>query len=277
MSKILVTTDFSKNAKAAVLFAIQLASQTNCTLTFFHSYQLMRPTQWNDAVFLPYEESEHTKAYQSLTEFVKGIYESVGIVPKEVDYVAEKAVNAAQHILEYASKNNYDFICVSRKGHGKSSSLFGSTSSKLISKSAVPVIAVPEDYQPTEISMISYASDLTNLTTHLKKVSDFSTMTGAKVEVLHFRTPMDELINPQELERITVRLADLDFRLHFENLDHEHSLIENINKAIDKSQPSMMIMFTQQKRSLFERIFLSSISAEYSAVSKIPLLVFRKE
>ncbi len=36
MKKILVTTDFSANSKAAIRFAIQLASQSDTALPFLH-------------------------------------------------------------------------------------------------------------------------------------------------------------------------------------------------------------------------------------------------
>jgi hypothetical protein len=53
-------------------------------------------------------------------------------------------------------------------------------------------------------------------------------------------------------------------------------LIENMNEAFQRSKPSMVVMFTDQERSFFEKIFSSSISAEYASVSEIPLLVFKK-
>jgi hypothetical protein len=38
----------------------------------------------------------------------------------------------------------------------------------------------------------------------------------------------------------------------------------------------MMIMFTQQNKSFFERLFLSSKSAEYTFKLNVPLLVYNK-
>jgi hypothetical protein len=58
------------------------------------------------------------------------------------------------------------------------------------------------------------------------------------------------------------------------NLDE--SLVSDIEDAIKKINPSMMIMFTEQNRNWFEKIFLSSKSAEYSFDAKVPLLVFNK-
>ena len=58
MKKILVTTDFSASSKSALYFAIQLASQTGYSLTFFHSYHVLVPTAWNEKVFNSFEKSE---------------------------------------------------------------------------------------------------------------------------------------------------------------------------------------------------------------------------
>lgn len=48
------------------------------------------------------------------------------------------------------------------------------------------------------------------------------------------------------------------------------SLITGIETAIKKKKPSIMIMFTEQKRSWFEKIFLPGKSAEYSFNTKLP-------
>ena len=66
MKKILVTTDFSANSKAALRFTIQLASQGEVALTFLHVQQVMRMTTWNEAAYLAYKKGELAKAKQKL-------------------------------------------------------------------------------------------------------------------------------------------------------------------------------------------------------------------
>ena len=46
MKRILVTTDFSTNSKAGVRFAIQLASQTKCELTFYNVHETLKSNAW---------------------------------------------------------------------------------------------------------------------------------------------------------------------------------------------------------------------------------------
>ncbi|MET3113316.1 nucleotide-binding universal stress UspA family protein [Pedobacter sp. CG_S7] len=276
MNKILATTDFSSNSKRALRFAIQLASQMDCKVTFFHSYHVMRPTQWNEKVFVSYENSESTKINAKLQQFVASVYKDLGINATNLDCVAKSGASADRNIMDFAEQNNYTYICLSRKGDGKSNMLFGTNTSTLINKSKVPVIAVPQSYKSAKITKISYASDLSDIDNELKKVTSFTKNLDVKVELLHFKSPADELTDADQVERINKKLSAHHIDTHFENLDYEKTLIKNIDSVIKQTKPSMMIMFTQQKRTFFEKIFLSSISAEYSSVSKIPLLVFRK-
>ena len=60
------------------------------------------------------------------------------------------------------------------------------------------------------------------------------------------------------------------------NKNPNESLITDIETAVKKIKSSMMIMFTEQNRNWFQKIFLSSKSAEYSFNAKVPLLVYNK-
>ena len=277
MKKILVTTDLSSNSKSAMRFAIQLASQSGYSLTFFHAYHILRPTRWSEASFVSFEKSESTQITRKLHKLVSQVYQSLGLAGEEPHCVAKSGAYADREIIKYANEHNYDFICISRSGHGKTTRLFGSNTSSLIKKSKVPVIAIPDHYKRARISAVTYLSDLANLDNELKKVSGFAQSLDAKVEMLHFKVPVDYLTNASQLSSIQDKLAKYGVNAHYEPLNYEKTLIENIMKVIKRSRPSMLIMFTDQKRTLFEKIFMSSISAEFSSMTKIPLLIFNKD
>jgi nucleotide-binding universal stress UspA family protein len=268
MKKILVPTDFSSNSTTAIRFALQLASQNNYKLTFFHSYHVMRPTAWKDSVYAAFEESELAKQRELLHEFVNTSFKSIGPIPENVEYVVQNGKETDLDIIEFSAKNKYDYICIGRKGHGNSLELFGSITSHLITKSEVPVIAVPNNYQGTKIEKITYATDLSSLDKELALALDFSKSIAADLEVLHFKTPGDDLIESPE--------SNYPVNIHFEHLNYDKTLIENIDGIIKKSNTDMLIMFTKQKRTFFEKLFVSSISAEYASIINIPILVFKK-
>lgn len=276
MKKILVITDMSANSKAGIRFAIQFASQSNYQLTFFHVYHFLRPTKWSDSVYTSFEHSEHEKTKTRLCKFVSSLYKSKGETVKELTCIVQTGGASGREIMQYAQENKFDYICGSRSGTGKTSMLFGSVISDLIKKCNVPVIAVPENYRRTPIKNIAYTSDLINVEYELKKVADFAGSVNAKVELLHFKTPLDYLLESDQFELIERKLKEYKIATNFSKINYEETLINNMNKVFEQSKPSMVIMFTKQNRSLFEKLFLSSISAEFAHLSKIPLLVFKK-
>lgn len=276
MKKILVPTDFSTKSKAGLRFAIQMASQSEYELTFFHSYHIMKPVSWSDAAFEAYEKKEVDKLLKNLNQFVESVYKSIGVAFKIKKCVVLSSVLAESSIREYAAKNQFSFICISTRGAGKFKRMFGTNTSNLINHSSVPVIAVPHNYRTSKITSILYASDLVNLENELEKVVDFAKSLKAKVELLHFNSLADVITDSKIIEIAVKEFSKYDVELHLENASLVNTLIANIESAIQKSKSSMLIMFTLQNRSLFKKIFLPSISAEYSFNAKVPLLVFSK-
>jgi len=276
MNKILVTTDFSSNSQAAIRFAIQLASQHPYHLTFFHSTNLDQPTSWSKAIYESHEYSETKQTLTQLQGFVKEVYHAMGMQASNFDCVVRNNAATDQNIMQHAEENGYSFICLSKNGENKSNKWFGSTTSTLIKKSNTPVIAVPSNYQAEKILKVAYATDLKDLDTELEKVVSFTEPLAAQLELLHFSNPADALMEPAQKEAINNNIKEHHLITRFETFDIEKTLIENMNEAFQKSKPSMVVMFTEQNRTLFEKIFSSSISAEYASVSEIPLLVISK-
>ncbi|MEO5997474.1 MAG: universal stress protein [Chitinophagaceae bacterium] len=276
MQKILVTTDFSDESKAGLRFAIQLASQHKFDLTFFHSYHILIPTSWSKVKAEVYVKEETKKIQDMLDRFVEKVYKGIDGANKPKNCVIENSVFPQVNIMEYAAKNNFDFICISTRGAGKLKRLLGTNSANLINNSQIPVIAVPYTYRRTKITSILYASDLLNLDKELIKVASISELLQSKVELLHFTAALDKFVDPKAIEMIAKKLAKLDMKVNLKAVDYVHTLVSNLNAAIKKHKPSMLIMFTEQNRTLFQKIFFSGKSAAYSFDAKVPLLVFNK-
>lgn len=276
MKKVLVTTDLSKNAKAGLRFAIQLATQVPVALTFFYSYHLMKPTSWSDTAFTAYQKSEAAKNLKKLQQYVNSIYKNKGLVPKNIKYVVKEAIMADSAIREYALNNNFDYICLSTRGAGVFKKILGTTTSSLVNFSTVPVIVVPNNYRTKSIKNLLYFSDLDDLDKELKKVVAFAQPLGAKVTLLHFNYPfeisdkksaMEETLKKYPKSRINLRLIDCD---------STDRLMSKINESAALLKPSVLVMFTKQNRSFTEKIFYGSHAESYSYSAKIPLLVFNK-
>jgi hypothetical protein len=110
----------------------------------------------------------------------------------------------------------------------------------------------------------------------LPRVVTFAKPLNASVELLHLFWPYEFIFDQKLMEQTLQQKAGYKISLHYQSRNIEKSLIKEIEAAIDFSKPSVLVMFTNQERSLFERIFLSSNAKDYSFHAKIPLLTFNK-
>ena len=276
MKKILVTTDFSENSKAGLYFAIQLASQNDAELTFFNTYHILVPTAWNDARVGGYEQEEAEKIVEKLNSFVADTYKELNIIGAQYKCVTKSSVFPDSCIREYAAENNFDFICISTRGAGAVKRLIGTNTGNLINNSEVPVIAIPHSYIKRPITSILYVSDLYHYEKEILNVIAFAAPLKASVELLHLTTALDKKADLDVIENAIkgIETYNVDFKTTPRNPDN--ALVTDIEEAVKNINPSVMVMFTEQNRNWFEKIFISSKSAEYSFNAKVPLLVFHK-
>lgn len=276
MKKILVTTDFSDKSKAGLLFAVQLAAQNKCSLTFFHVYHILTPTAWNFTRIEAHEKEQAEIMQQKLDLFVEKIYKGLHTTGVKIKCVVKQSVMPQSCIMDYAEENKFDFICISTRGAGKVERILGTNTGNLINHSVIPVIAVPYKYKTAAITSILYASDLAHFKKEIIKVVDFAKPLKATIELLHLTSVLKTSDQLKAIETAVKKIAAYHISFNLTNRNPNESLITDIETAIKKRKPSMMIMFTEQNRSWFQKIFLSSKSAEYSFNAKVPLLVFNK-
>ncbi len=276
MEKILVTTDFSENSKAAIRFALQLSDQAEFGLVFIHVTELLKPVKWTEEYFSSYEQKELADLEKQLKTLVMEVSGQTGSTIIHPEYVVRNSSSVPASLVHYAQQHSISYICIARKGGGHGLKLFGSIVSTLMEKSNVPVIAVPEHYQPTALQTVCYASDLETVEQELLDVLKFSKPLNASLELVHFIGPASEVTNNSQLIRIETLLTENQVSTHFEPMDIEVPLADKLANLIRSLQPSIMVMFTRQNRNFFERLFSSSISAEVAIDVKIPLLVIRK-
>ena len=276
MLKILATTDFSVNSKAGIRFAIQLASQQACEITFFHSYHIMKPSIWDAKRFTSYEKSETVKIKNKLEKFVAAIYKALDTKPEKVHYVISSSFVTDSNIIKYATDHQFDLICISRRGEGKLKKIFGTNTTNLIQRSTVPVMAIPHNYKSMKINSVLYASDLANLKHEMEKVVAFAKPLGATIELLHLNYPSDTSDNKNAIEGVIKDYPKTNITYRLENIDLIYNLVSNLQKVIKKTKPSILVMFTDQDLGFFEKIFLSSSTADFSLIASVPLLVFKK-
>ena len=273
--KILVTTDFSVNSKAGLRFAISLAEFRKTELIFFHSYFLPKPTSWSEATYSDYEKTEKLKLLNRFNKFVTAVYKAMNVPIGKIKCVMEQCLTPESGIMDYAESHSIDFICIATRGAGRIKKYFGTTAGNLITMSQVPVVVIPQHYKTKSITHILYASDLNNFRHELNKVFDFANRYKASIEVFHFAYPGEPLMDKNLLEA-NLKQYKHKIKWHLENTELTQPLVAQLQRAIASVKPSIVIMFTEQRRTFFQKVFLSSASKSIAFWSKVPLLVFNK-
>ena len=276
MKKILVCTDFSSNSKAGIRFAIQIASQATCELIFYNVNTPLAMDAWTQLDYNDPKDSKNFFSKDQLKEFIMKIYRNTEKKAGKTEYIVEDRPDVDASIISCAQKCNADYICMSTRGGGVIDKFMGTNASSLIISSPIPLIVVPHAYRTKSLKSILYASDIENIGAELKSVEKFAAEFGASIDAYHYDYFIEKEEMKARLNKIADKYSSNKVAFHFKKLYAEATLLSHLQDDIQKSRPSIIVMFTKQNRNWFERFFLSSKTAELGFDTKTPMLVFRK-
>lgn len=278
MKKVLVPTDFSANAKAGIRFALQWSTQQNIELVFIHVLHILRASRWTNAYFIKYAEQEELICQEKFEKHIEGMLKN--FKGKKPTYSLEiiQGISPDVSIMDYCRKHKgFDYICISTRGAGKVERIFGTNTGSLITRSEVPVLAVPKNYRAAQIKKILYASDFKNYEAELTQVVDFAKPLKANLEVLHFSWPNETDLDTKKLEAAAKTKHQYKVNILFEKYTALNNTLTNIKNQITLKKPSVLVMFTQQNRSFFQKIFQPSKTEQLSFQLKVPMLIYNKK
>ncbi len=276
MEKVLVTTDLSENSLAGLRFAIQLATQRNLQLIFFHVNDLWEENAFRNPEQVSMIKQEKIRVQRELEAFVESAYQSMQADAGPYQCVCYYDLGIINSILCYARNNDIHFICISTHGAGNVLKLLGSNTSELISESEIPVLCIPKSYQAKPVESVMFACDMTDHEKELETVVAFAKPISASVQVLHIVEPDKSGKDHKATESAIQEKFGDRVSLVIESGRSDRKLAETVDEAIEKYSPSLLVMFTNQKRNLLEMLFAPSQAEKYSFRTKIPLLTYTK-
>ena len=257
-------------------FAIQWAATQKIELTFFTMIDDLKPTRWSAAQVQSFEAAEVKRHLENLDKMVKKLFAESGRKPGKYQLATRFGYNAALSIRDYcAAEGDISYICISTRGAGGWARAFGTNTGSLITESMVPVIAVPSRWKRTPLRSVLYAADLKKYTKELEQVVNFAAPLKASIDVLHFSWPFEN-VEADSLKKLLGRKYRFGLEVDLRRNDAAKSLIQQLKEEIRRRKPSLVVMFTSQGRSFFQRIFLPSKAEQLSFDIQIPLLVFPK-
>ena len=272
MKRFLLATDFSKASENAFIYAAALIKGKNIKLDLLSVYDLppAYSSQTPPRAVSGYIEELKISYTRRLTELFERL-------PSENrgDIHPIYGTYPSSEIEETAVATNTDMIIMAlRKDYGILRRMIGSTTSRTIEKSSIPVMAIPAKANPAVIQNILFPTAIANKKSlsseDMKAIQWLSLFSGfldmPNIELVH-------ILDDEKTDAVDVTIDNK----HFDNLkltySHAMTVGEGIQGYMTKKRPDL-IAFYKKHRTFWERLYKPSKTRQLLYNSSIPILVF---
>lgn len=272
MKKVLFATDFSESSQNALDFLKDMVSGLDVSIHLTNVYNI--PVTYTASI--PYkaiqgmidekEEATIRRLNELREEIAEGqrgkLYPIFGIYP-------------STEISELAEERGFDLVVMAhREKYGLMDKMIGSVTAHAMLKTSVPLLSIPNGAKYNSINDILFPTEM-DVDTDIKK-SDFSSLeklidfcdllSSPNIHMLH----VSKEASPSAI--------DLSFKnFPFKGVDFTVSASKNVDEGIlsylEKGDTDLIAMY-KPHRSLWERLYHSSVTSKMLYKSQLPLLIF---
>lgn len=268
MKKILVPTDFSRNAENALAYAVEVAGKFGSRITLLHTYKVYSSA----GMFLSVESYMEKDAAEKMRSIISRIQPLLANGASIESRIIRG--DATPSISDVAEKGSYDLIIMGTQGASGLKEIFtGSITNGVMKSTLAPVLAIPNGYSYQPISSIVFAVDEEGIshpgvTAPLVKIARAF---NARVHVFHQDLgSRDDGIDPS----VDIFLDGVGHSFHYE-LD-EQNINESINNFVTDYQAGLLCM-VRRRRGFLEEVFHVSATTREVFNSPVPLLILHDE
>lgn len=269
MKTILVPTDFSKCAANAFRYALDVANRTGATITALH---VIFPNEGVDNnVYNAFWIDEYFKEReQNLKEWVRR--HKRGEEYKKITVSSQCHIGfPVQSIHAVAEKEKVDLIIMGTTGAtGLRKILLGSVAAGVISKTARPVLAIPQNASFREKSKAVFATDfrLRSDKHSLEVLHELPQLKGGVVHVVHILDKPGASDKSQEAT-FSKKLGSIKHDFHYL---HDLETVQAIVNFMESTDADMLIAVAHE-HSLFHRLFYDSMTRKLAQRVNVPVMV----
>ncbi len=276
MKNFLVPTDFSDNAFKALVYAAGLAKHCGATIHIVHAYVLLENSLISrDSMREAWNEARKQEKAVALLQVQQDILERFPGQKFEKHLFTGPTEEV---LMKYCETAGIDLVIMGKHGaEGLERVFMGSVTASLISKSRIPILAIPELYDLKVPDSIVLATRGFERSTHLTDpVFELASLFDLSVQVLVFA---EENQVEAGIMRSAAQLMDyvawLKKQYPLARISGSHAEGDDFELAMQeycgKNEISILCMITYQ-RSFWDSIFNPSMTRKMAFHTKIPLL-----
>ncbi len=275
MKNILLPTDFSKNSRNAINYAMQLFKNDACTFYVLHVQKASRYST-SDLMATPANTSIHQSVIHDVKNKLNILIEELNDSYSAEDYTFHVLTDYdvfTDAIKQAVLAKNIELIVMGTNGAtGASEVVFGSNTLNVIRKVHCPVLAIPEGFDFRTPKAILYAMDHAD---HFNEIG-----IDPLVNMVSKYKPSLRILKIKEDDTITITEFDDKNKLkeYFKDFNHTFHKIVNvpssmaINSFVQLMEIDMTALFIPRETFL-ERFIKGSQTSGISYGTLVPLLI----
>ncbi len=273
MKTILIPTDFSTDANNALEYGLDIATESKAKVVLLNAYEIPYTASsiMSDKIFGVLEEGS-LKGLEELAQKLREKHPQVEIGIKAYRGDLKNYVSAASF------QQHYDMIVMGTKGAGSIENvIFGSTTTAVLEKSAVPVLAVPAKAQYGAITSIAYASDYQKEDLEIiQKLTDIARSFKASIKIVHIvEQDFDDF---EEIVRFKGFQSMVKESINFEGISFDKVVADNFEKGLNQyisEHKISLLALTTHKRSFLAKLLVPSLTKMIAMHAEVPVISFR--
>ena len=277
MKRILVPVDFSPTSIKAFRYAVEIASKSGGHIILYHLYTPAKST--TVGVFeniRAYNEQLETNNLKRLQRLKKKVLSERIDVPVSTVVGRPPVIN---NILGFAEHNQIDMIIMGTQGaSGLKKIVVGSVAGKIIEKSDIPVLLVPERFEWAPLKQIAFTTTFQRTDKKaLPVVFEIAAVFNALVTFVNFVDPSSRATEENNLETYAYGLQRQynDSGMQFKQLETSSVVdsMENLHEEI----PYDLLVMARRKTGFLNRFNQKSFTKKMAYITNLPLLVVPEE
>jgi nucleotide-binding universal stress UspA family protein len=273
MKKILIPTDFSKNAEHALKVAAQIARKNGGEIILLHMLEL--PHQGSDAVGTGKDIPEIMFFKNAAIKRLEELMEEDYLEGLKVSDIIQFEM-AFDGILKISQLNNVDLIVMGSHGASGYKEMFiGSNAEKVVRNSEVPVLIIKKEEGNFSVDNFVFASDFSDeVKKPFKKAVEFANKFDATLHLVTVNTPNNFKSTSAAEDIMNNFVKDFEIKKVVTHIYNDTTVEKGILNFANSIDADLIGMSTHGRKGL-SHFFNGSISEDLVNHATRPVVTFK--